>query len=170
MRWEFFAPGGPWGALWVAAPAAFFVALLGGLATRLGPWYEQLRKPSWQPPNWLFGPVWSVIFALITVSGVIAWRDAPSVWARETVVVLFALNAILNIFWSVLFFTLRRPDWAFFEVAPLWLSILLLIVAFWPFAPLAAVLLAPYLLWVGFAAYLNWTIVRLNAPFSARAR
>lgn len=149
----------------VAAGSAFVVALAGGLATRIGPWYRQLAKPSWQPPDWLFGPAWTAIFALIAVSGVHAWWDFPPGAARQTIIALFVINGVLNVLWSVLFFTMRRPDWALVEVAFLWLSIVVLIVFMAPYSPSGAWCLVPYLLWVSFASVLNWKIVRLNAPF-----
>ena len=154
-----------WGVVWVAVVAATVVAVAGGVATRLGPWYYNLRKPSWQPPDWLFGPAWTVIFGLIAASGVLAWWGAAD-WAQRWLTIgLFAVNGLLNVLWSVLFFTLRRPDWALIEVVPLWLSILAMIIAFATFAPPASLLLLPYLAWVGFAAFLNRAVVRLNAPF-----
>jgi benzodiazapine receptor len=156
-----------WKPVLVAAAAALAVATLGGLVTELGPWYQSLRKPAWQPPDWLFGPVWTLIFGLAALAGVIAWRHAPDRAARTRIIGLFALNAFLNLLWSVLFFRLHRPDWALAEVGLLWLSILALIVALAPHSKAASWLLVPYLGWVTFAAVLNLAIVRLNAPFAA---
>jgi tryptophan-rich sensory protein len=150
----------------IAAAVAIFVGVLGGTLTDTGPWYQNLNKPSWQPPDWLFGPAWTLIFALATVSAVYAWRDAQDRAQREGVIGLFALNGFLNVLWSLLFFALRRPDWALVEVVFLWFSILLPIVVFWRFAKPASLYLVPYLAWVSFAAFLNLTVVRLNAPFS----
>ncbi len=143
----------------VAAAAAALVALLGRLATPLGPWYRNLRKPSWQPPDWLFGPAWTTIFACAAASGVLAWQADRN---RPLVILLFAINATLNVLWSVLFFRLRRPDWALPEAVALWLSVLAMVLAFRAWAPPASLLLLPYLAWVAFAAFLNLTIVRLN--------
>jgi tryptophan-rich sensory protein len=150
----------------VAAAAAIVVATLGGTLTDIGPWYQNLKKPSWQPPDWLFGPAWTTIFALAVVSGVSAWRAAQDRSQREWIIVLFALNGFLNVLWSTLFFALKRPDWALLEVGFLWLAIALPMVVFWRISKLATLCLLPYLLWVTFAAYLNWTVVRLNAPFA----
>jgi tryptophan-rich sensory protein len=154
-------------AILTAAAAAVAVALLGGLASTLGPWYYALRKPWFQPPDWLFGPAWTLIFALAALSGFWAWDANPPLrrWAR--IVSLFAINGLLNVFWSVLFFSLHRPDWALGEVPALWLSILALIVTIAPCSRRAAWLLAPYLVWVAFAAVLNLAVVRLNAPFAS---
>ncbi len=151
--------GGHWGEVLVAAASAALVAALGGVATRIGPWYRALRKPSWQPPDWLFGPAWTLIFACAAASGVLAWQRPGH---RLLVIALFAINGAFNVLWSVLFFTLRRPPWALLELVVLWLSILAMVLAFRGFAPAASLLLLPYLVWVTFAAVLNLTIVRLN--------
>lgn len=148
---------------------AIAVAGVGGALTRLDAWYDSLKRPKLQPPDWAFGPAWTVILALAATSAVLAWRAAPDEGARTLVVALIVLNGALNVLWNVLFFTLKRPDWALAEVVALWLSILAPMVAFQPFSPTAAGLLLPYLLWVGFASYLNLAIVRLNAPFGSRA-
>lgn len=157
--------GSLWAPILAGTAGAVFVAVIGGAATDIGPWYAALKKPSWQPPNWLFGPVWTTIFALCVVAGVIAWRNAATDEARFLIIGLFVVNGLLNIAWSVLFFSLRRPDWALIEVAALWFSILALIIAFFPISRLSALLLAPYLVWVSIASFLNWTIVSLNSPF-----
>lgn len=151
----------------VAALAAVAVAGLGASATDIGPWYLALRKPSWQPPDWLFGPVWTLIYALTALAGIKAWRAAPDRRTRERVLLLFAANALLNVLWSELFFHFRRPDWALMEAAAFWASIVVLIAAVWPLSRTAGWLLAPYLAWVTFATALNLAVVRLNAPFGA---
>lgn len=148
----------------VAVVLAIVTGVLGGLATDIGPWYFSLVKPSWQPPDWLFGPVWTTIYVLTGIAGVRAWRRGDALQRRRFLIALLA-NIVLNILWSLIFFTLKRPDWALVEVVPLWLSVLLMIVLLRGYAPLSAALLVPYLVWVGFAAWLNWTIVKLNAPF-----
>jgi tryptophan-rich sensory protein len=154
-----------WQPVLVAALAAVGVAVLGGLMTELGTWYYGLRQPPWKPPDWLFGPAWTTIFALTALAGVLGWAHARSRAAREWLLALFALNAFLNVLWSLLFFRLRRPDWALVEVGFLWLSIVVLIAVLARWSRPAAWLLAPYLAWVTFAAALNAAVVRLNAPF-----
>ena len=154
-----------WKAVTVAAVAATAVGALGAWMTDLSPWYYGLREPPWKPPDWLFGPAWTLIFALSAMAGVVAWRSAPSQRDRFRLVALFAVNVNLNILWSGLFFRLQRPDFALVEVALLWLSIVALIVALRRYAPKAAWLLVPYLAWVTFAAALNYAVVQLNAPF-----
>ena len=146
----------------------------GGALTRLGPWYEQLRKPSFQPPGWLFGPAWSAIGVLTGMAALSSWRASRTSRQRRRVVLLFAVNGVLNAAWSALFFTRRRPDWALAEVLPLWCSIASLIL----FLPRPAGVprarsgetwkLLPYLVWVSFAVVLNTAVVRLNAPFGER--
>jgi benzodiazapine receptor len=155
-----------WKPVAVAALAAVAVAVLGALSTELGSWYRGLRQPAWKPPDALFGPVWTLIYALAAIAGVKAWRAAPTRAVRERILLLFALNGFLNVLWSLLFFRLRRPDWALLEVGLLWLSILLLVVVLGRIAKSAGWLLAPYLAWVTFAAALNLAVVRLNGPFA----
>jgi benzodiazapine receptor len=135
--------------------------------TELGDWYYGLRQPPWKPPDGLFGPAWTLIFALAAAAGVTAWRAIESKAQREWLLVLFALNGFLNVLWSLLFFRLQRPDWAQFEVAFLWVSIVMLVVFVRRYSQRAARLLLPYLAWVSFAAVLNGAVVRLNASFSA---
>jgi benzodiazapine receptor len=140
-----------------------------GLMTTVGPWYRGINKPSWNPPDWLFGPAWTVILGLAAVAGVLAWNNALSTGDRLFVASLFGLNILLHMAWSPLFFNLRRPDWALIEVPFLWLSILALIIGLARYSTLASLLLLPYLLWVAFAAFLNFTIVRMNPPFGSAA-
>lgn len=156
---------GRWRPIAAAAGAAIALALLGALATDLGPWYRSLREPSWKPPDILFGPAWTTIYACAAVAGVIAWRHAGTQSRREWILALFALNGFANLLWSLLFFRLRRPDWALGEVAFLWLTIVLLMVYLGQTARASGWLLLPYLVWVSFAAALNAAVVRLNGPF-----
>jgi translocator protein len=149
----------------VAAAAALLVAGAGMTMTELGPWYKSLKQPDWAPPDWAFGIIWTVIFALTAGAAVSGWRGAPSQRAAETLVGLFAFNGFLNLLWSFLFFKMHRPDWAVIEVGLLWLSILLLIIVTVRYAKTAALLLLPYLIWVGVAAALNYQVVMLNRPF-----
>mgnify|MGYP000076310995 CR=1 FL=1 len=149
----------------VATVAALCVAALGATITDLGPWYQGLEKPSWNPPDVVFPVGWTIIYALITVAGINAWRAARTSIEAEWVISLFALNGFLNILWSLIFFRMQRPDWAFAEVIVLWLSILVLIAYCGRFSRSAALCLVPYLAWVTFAGALNWAVVDLNGPF-----
>lgn len=159
------ARGSVWKPVLAAALAAIAVGALGAWMTDLGPWYYGLSEPPWKPPDWLFGPAWTLIYALSAMAFVVAWRRAPSRRARYALVALFALNLNLNILWSGLFFRLQRPDYALVEVPVLWLSILALVFVLRRYAPVAAWLLVPYLAWVAFAAALNAAVVARNAPF-----
>lgn len=150
--------------IYIAILFAIVTGGVGGIATEIGPWYFALVKPSWQPPDWLFGPVWTTIYILTGIAGVRAWRRGNEEQRRHLLGALW-LNVVLNIAWSAIFFTARRPDIALIEVVPLWLSVLLMALLVRRYSPLSAALLLPYLAWVAFAAYLNLTIVRLNAPF-----
>ncbi|WP_119169146.1 TspO/MBR family protein [Algihabitans albus] len=149
----------------VAAVVAVLVAALGSTMTDLGPWYQSLEQPSWRPPDWAFGVIWTVVLGLAVLSAATAWRAAPNRGVRDALLMLFLLNGLLNVLWSALFFTFRRPDWASIEVLFLWASIAVLIVILWRFARMAALLLVPYLAWVSVAAALNLAVVRMNPPF-----
>ena len=150
---------------WAAAVAAILVAMLGAAATDLGPWYQGLRQPSWKPPDVLFGPAWTLIYALWALAAVLAWKGAESQTSRRRIVWAFAVNGSLNVLWSLLFFRAQRPDWALIEVVVFWLSIVALIFLVTPHSRAAGWLLIPYLLWVSFAGVLNYAVVQLNGPF-----
>ncbi|KPF64166.1 TspO protein [alpha proteobacterium AAP81b] len=141
---------------------AVTLGLVGGLMTPIGSWYRDLRKPGFQPPNWLFGPAWTLILGLAAWAAVIAWNAAATPAAQRDILIVFAVNGICHLAWSPLFFKARRPDLALIEVVFLWASLVAMIAVLAPIAPMAAWLIAPYLAWVSFAAFLNWTIVRLN--------
>ena len=152
----------------VAIAGAVLVAMLGGLATEIGPWYRALKQPAWQAPDWLFGPVWTLIYGLCAASAARAWLatgDLPAV--RAQLLAAWVLNALLNVGWSVLFFKLQRPDWAFTESLALWLSVALLVWLSTRVSRSAGRMLWPYLAWVSFAMVLNRAVVALNGPFGA---
>ncbi len=154
-----------WKPVAVAFSAALLTGILGAFVTEIGPWYLGLKKPGFQPPDWLFGPVWTAIFAMLAMSAVLAWKTADNAKARAWVIRLYVFNLILNLLWSTLFFRAHRPDWALFEVVFLWASIAALIWSLLLRSRLASWLLVPYLAWVTFAAILNMAIVQLNGPF-----
>lgn len=132
-----------------------------GLVFRPGSWYRDLAKPSWRPPDWLFGPVWLLLYLSIAVSGWLVWQRA-GIDGAALALTVYALQLVLNGLWSAVFFGLRRPGLAFLEILCLWLSILATIIAFHPVDKTAAYLLVPYALWVTFAAVLNFRVWRLN--------
>jgi tryptophan-rich sensory protein len=136
-------------------------AAASGIFFRPGRWYRQLAKPSWCPPNWLFGPVWLVIYLTIAFSGWLIWLEEPAA-PRKFALWIYGLQLLLNAAWSAVFFGLRRPGLAFLEILGLWASIAVTIALFNHVSEIAAYLLIPYLLWVSFAAALNFRIWQLN--------
>lgn len=151
--------------LLIAAGAALATAIAGGAMTRIDGWYRSLEKSSLNPPDWAFAPAWTLIYALAALSAATAWRDAESQRDRSLVTILFFINAVLNIAWSAVFFTLRRPDWALAEVATLWISVAVIAGFLARFSRTGSLLMLPYLAWVTYAAWLNYKVVELNGPF-----
>lgn len=139
--------------------ALCFGAAATGLAFRPGAWHAELAKPAWNPPNWVFGPVWTVLYVLIAVAGWLVWRQSPASVAMGA----WALQLILNAAWSWLFFGLHRMDLGFFDIVLLWVAIGAFVVAAWPLSMLAALLFLPYWAWVTFAGALNLAIWRPNS-------
>lgn len=128
-------------------------------------WYQFLNKPTWSPPNWLFGPVWLSLYTLMGTAAYLIWRTKASgqlIKLRRRALILYGLHLIFNTLWSILFFGWRRPDLAFFEILFLWLMILLMMIWFGKIKKVASWLLLPYLLWVTFASWLNFNILLLN--------
>lgn len=126
-----------------------------------GEWYAGLNKPAWNPPGWLFGPVWSALYTMMAVAAWLVWRRGGFA-AQRRPLGWFLAQLVLNAVWTPLFFGLHRPGVAFAEILLLWLAIAWTIAAFWRVHRTAAWLLAPYLAWVSFAAVLNGTLWRLN--------
>lgn len=126
-----------------------------------GEWHAALAKPSWNPPNWLFGPVWTLLYTMMAVAVWLVWRERGWSGAREQLI-LFGMQLALNAAWSWLFFGLHRPDLALIDIVLLWLAILLTILSFREFSQTAAWLLVPYLAWVTFATLLNLALWRMN--------
>lgn len=149
----------------VAGGAAMLTAALGASFTVLDTWYYGLRQPSWAPPDYMFGVIWTVVFACIALAGAAVWRAAPTRRDAEISLGLFAVNGVLNLLWSFLFFRMQRPDYALLEWAALWLSIVALMLFCGRFSPSARWLLLPYLIWVTIAGALNYQVVQLNGPF-----
>jgi len=141
------------------------VGILGSIITTpsIEKWYKTIRKPSWNPPNWLFGPVWASLYILM---GIALWLVLSSVpWnspQAEVPILLFVVQLFFNFLWSAIFFGLRRIGLAFVEIILLWVSILLNLLEFYAINPLAGLLLTPYLAWVSLASCLNASVWRLN--------
>jgi len=150
-----------WLALAIAIGACFCAAALGTWATVRGlrEWYPALRKPSWNPPNAVFGPVWSALYLAMAVAVWLVWRSGGDVIVA---VGLFAVQLALNVAWSVVFFGQRNPRGGFVVIVGLWLAIAATLVVFATIDPLAGALFVPYLAWVTFASVLNASIARLN--------
>lgn len=142
----------------------FGAAAIGGYATAgsvNSDWFENLRKPSWNPPNWVFGPVWTFLYATMAIAGWLVWK-ASGVRESRFALSLFSFQLGLNVLWSCLFFGMQRIGLAVLDIGCLWLAILGCIAAFHRQSRTAAYLLLPYLAWVTFAAVLNAAIWRLN--------
>ena len=159
------APESSWFPVLLALGWAVALGVIGGWLTRLDGWYRQLRFPSWKPPDWAFGPVWTTIFLCAGTAFVLAWQAGGGA-ARGTLVAAYAVNGFLNALWSWLFFRRHRPDQAFVESCLLWLSILAMLVVAGSMSPWASLLLTPYLVWVTAATALTRAVVRLNGPFA----
>jgi translocator protein len=129
--------------------------------TSVSNWYPTLRKPSWNPPAWIFGPVWTALYLMMAVAVWLVWRKRGFDGATAALG-LFALQLALNALWSPLFFGLRNPLAGLVDIVPLWAAILATLVCFWKISPLAGALLAPYWVWVSFATALNFVIWRMN--------
>ncbi len=137
---------------------------LSAVLPRTGPgdWYANLDKPWFNPPNWVFGPVWSLLYCMMAVAAWLVWRKAASTPELYWPLGLFAFQLILNALWTPLFFGLQRPDLAMITIIVLWAAIAATTVAFYPVSRTAAALFLPYWLWVSFAALLNATLWWLN--------
>jgi translocator protein len=139
-----------------AACIAFFV--------RPDAWYDTLQKPTWNPPSWIFGPAWTLLYFLMALAAWLVWREGG--WRKQgRALGLFVLQWLLNAMWSPLFFGLHRPDLALLDIILLWISIVATLIVFLKVNKTAGVLLIPYLGWVTFAAILNFSIWnRLQPP------
>jgi len=136
---------------------------LGAAATtpEIAGWYQTLAKPSWNPPDWIFGPVWTTLYVLMAIAAWLVWKPRGFADAARPLT-LFAAQLTLNCAWSFIFFGLHAPGWAFVEIVVMWLAIVATMVEFFRKSSLAGWLLAPYLAWVSFASILNFTIWRLT--------
>lgn len=146
-----------WKVLIISLLIVYGIALIGGLFTSgntSGEWYESI-KPSITPPNWVFPIVWNILFFLIALSLYFAWINAKKK-DKKNIIIVFGINFLLNILWSVLYFGLKTPLYAFIEILIFWISIISMIYVTYKIDKKAAYLLIPYLLWVSFAIILNY--------------
>ncbi|MFL6230997.1 MAG: TspO/MBR family protein [Pyrinomonadaceae bacterium] len=153
-----------WLGLAFSVAVCFAAAGLGSLFTRpaIPGWYARLAKPSWTPPAWLFGPVWTLLYLLMAVAAWLVWREHGFAGGAAHALVSFAVQLCLNVLWSVIFFGWKRKGLALAEIVLLWLAILTTTIAFHRLTPAAGWLMSPYLAWVSFAALLNFSIWRKN--------
>lgn len=138
-------------------------ALIGSVFTiaAIPTWYAQLHKPSFNPPNWLFGPVWTLLYTLMAVALYLIWKQGLTEKTKPAIII-FLIQLALNVLWSYLFFFLKAPAIAFSEILILWLAILATIVKFCDLSRPAGLILIPYLTWVSFASVLNFFVAKLN--------
>lgn len=150
-----------WLALVIAVVVCFGAAALGSWPTVRGlrEWYPSLHKPSWNPPNWVFGPVWTALYLAMAIAAWLVWRSGADV---TVALGLFALQLALNVAWSLVFFGQRNVRGAFVVIVGLWLAIAATLIAFGSIDLVAGALFVPYLAWVTFASLLNRAVARLN--------
>ena len=136
---------------------------LGAIATtpEIDGWYKTIAKPSWNPPGYVFGPVWTALFVLMGIAAWLVWKP-DGFKSAKTPLTLFAVQLALNIAWSWVFFHFHQPGWAFAEIVVLWIAIVATTVAFFKRQKIAGWLMVPYLAWVSFASVLNFAIWQLN--------
>lgn len=154
---------GSWVSLIPFVVVCYAAAGIGSRITRssVNTWYQELHRPEWTPPRWMFAPVWTILYLLMALSAWLVWRD--SAWATSrSALLLFAIQLVLNVMWSVVFFGLRQVGFAFGEILLLWMMVIATAVSFLSISLLAAWLLIPYLGWIGFASYLNFRIWQMN--------
>jgi len=146
----------------VICQGAGFLGSLFTTPTVKSDWYINLNKPSFQPPDWIFGPVWGTLFLLMGISLYLVWNTQAGDVKKPLLLGIFLFQLILNIMWSYLFFYLKSPLWAFIEILILWIAILVTLIFFFRINKPAGLLLTPYLIWVAFAAVLNFYLWNLN--------
>ncbi|MEO7394038.1 MAG: TspO/MBR family protein [Chitinophagaceae bacterium] len=141
------------------------VGVLSGLFTtpEISGWYQTIVKPAWNPPNWIFGPVWTTLYLMMGIALYLIWKSDNDPIAKKTAITLFTLQLVFNFLWSFIFFNQHQIGWSLIEIIVLWIFILLTILAFAQVNKIAAWLLVPYISWVSFATILNYTIWKLNS-------
>lgn len=148
--------------LGVCFVVTFFTAGMGSIASiNAGSFYSQLVRPDWAPPPSVFGPVWTVLYALMAMAAWLVWR-IHGFYAARTALILFGVQLVFNALWSWLFFRWRLGMPAFADILLLWVLVVITLTRFWRVKPLAGLLLVPYILWVSFAAVLNYVVWQLN--------
>ena len=142
----------------------FFVAWTGALVSPgIAPsdWYDALNKPAWNPPDWVFGPVWTALYTMMGVAAWLVW-DRFGFWMARTALAAFLIQLVLNGLWSRIFFGMQEPGWAFFQILLLLAAIAITTILFFRKKNMAGWLMVPYMLWVGYASTLNGAIWLMN--------
>lgn len=140
---------------------------IGGIAglfttSEINGWFQTIRKPWWQPPNWVFGPVWTLLYVLMGIAFYLVWKSHAPAKQKRMAITLWLIQLVFNFFWSFIFFKKHQIDWALAEIVILWAFVLLTILSFSRIQPAAAWLMVPYISWVTFATLLTLTIYRMN--------
>ena len=150
--------------LFISIGITLLVGSLGGFFTSsaVKGWYALANKPSFNPPIWIFAPVWTSWYLLMGISLYLVWKSDAAKKLKQMALTFFTIQLVLNFFWSIIFFYAHQPGWAFVEIIALWAMILLTILWFGKISPTAAWLLVPYICWVSFASVLNYSIWNLN--------
>ena len=150
--------------LFISIGITLLVGSLGGFFTSsaVKGWYALANKPSFNPPNWIFAPVWTFLYLLMGISLYLVLKSDAAKKLKQMALTFFTIQLVLNFFWSIIFFYAHQPGWAFVEIIALWAMILLTILWFGKISPTAAWLLVPYICWVSFASVLNYSIWNLN--------
>lgn len=150
--------------LFISILIPLLVGAIAGLFTSSGVngWYALANKPWFNPPNWIFAPMWTLLYILMGIAFFLVWRSSADKNIKQTAMILFSIQLAINFFWSFIFFKLQQPGWAFAEIILMWVMILLTIIWFGKISAAAAWLMVPYICWVSFASVLNYSIWKLN--------
>ena len=149
----------------ISIAACVGIGLTGGIftASAIQGWFAHINKPSWNPPNWLFAPVWTTLYLLMGIAFYLVWKTKTNADKKQWAIIIFIVQFALNFFWSAIFFEQHQIGWAFVDIIVLWIAILCTIIGFSRIHKTAAWLLVPYISWVSFAAILNYAIWRANS-------
>ncbi len=150
--------------LFISILIPLLVGAVAGLFTSSGvnSWYAIANKPWFNPPNWLFAPIWTALYIMMGIAFFLIWRTDSDKSIKQTAMIFFVAQLVLNFFWSLIFFKLQQTGWAFAEMSIMWLMILFTIIWFGKISSTASWLLVPYICWVSFALILNYSIWKLN--------
>ena len=142
--------------------------IIGGISgfftsASINTWYVTLNKPWFNPPNWIFGPVWTLLYLMMGIAFYMIWKSEAVNAVKQTAVILFAAQLLVNFLWSLIFFYLKQPGWAMLDIILMWILIVATIFSFGKISSTAAWLMLPYICWVSFAMILNFYLWKLNA-------